>query len=211
MMHLTIFSTVSSFFSSSSEKRQRGTEGWDSGTPLTHPFQGAAASAEWLEKPRVPCHTRKPLGNTRSLILEKKGLRQQLPLQGEGLVLLLQNRGASGGMSGKQVPKSGKRRVLAQPWSPWLQGAGSAQGSKGKQKTNPLGPAKHRNGGHTMTERAPELHTVKSLKHFSEEPWLVPALLWNSSPVVTSTCSQALLEAGGLGGWMDGSPAWSAE
>lgn len=108
MMHLTIFSTVSSFFSSSSEKRQRGTEGWNLGTPLTHSFQGAAASAELLEKPRVPCHTGKPLGNTRSLILEKKQLSQQLCVQGEGVVLLLQNRGASGEMSGKQVPKSQK-------------------------------------------------------------------------------------------------------
>lgn len=99
MMHLTIFSTVSSFFSSSSEKKQRDTEGWNLGTPLTHAFQRAAASAEWLEKPRVPCDTGKPLGNSRSLILEKKGLSQQLPVQGEGLVLLLQNRGESGGMS----------------------------------------------------------------------------------------------------------------
>lgn len=105
MMHFTIFSTVSSFFSSSSEKRQRGTEGWDSGTPLAHPFPGAAASAETLEKPRVPCHTGKPLGNTGSLILEKKWLSQQLHVQGEGVVLLLQNWGASGETSGKQGPK----------------------------------------------------------------------------------------------------------
>lgn len=53
-----------------------------------------------------------------------------------------------------------------------------------------------------MTERAPELHTIKSLKCCSEEPWLVPALLWNSSTVFTSTCSQTLLEAGGLDGWI---------
>lgn len=84
MMHLTIFSTVSSFFSSSSsEKRQRGSEG--SGTRLTQPLPGAAASAETLEKPRVPCHSGKPLGNTGSLTLEKERLRQQLGVQGEGL------------------------------------------------------------------------------------------------------------------------------
>lgn len=52
-----------------------------------------------------------------------------------------------------------------------------------------------------MTERAPELHTVQSLKDSSEESWLVPALLWNSSTAFISTCSPPLLEAGGLDGW----------
>lgn len=85
---------------------------------------------------KSPGHTGKPLGNTRSLILEKKWLSQQLRVQGEGVVLLLQNRGASGELRWKQVPNSRKRRVLAQPWSPWLQDAASAQGSKGKQDTS---------------------------------------------------------------------------
>lgn len=78
MMHLTIFSTVSSFSSSSSsERRKGGTEGWDSDTELASPSLGAAMSAERSEKPCVPHHTGKPLENTRSLGLEKKWLKQQ--------------------------------------------------------------------------------------------------------------------------------------
>lgn len=50
-------------------------------------------------------------------------------------------------------------------------------------------------------ERAPELHAVQSLKDSSEESWLVPALLWNSSTAFISTCFPPLLEAGGLDGW----------
>lgn len=39
-------------------------------------------STERLEKPRVPHHTGKPLGNTRSLTLEKKWLKWQPCVQG---------------------------------------------------------------------------------------------------------------------------------
>lgn len=85
MMHLTIFSTVSSFSSSSSsEKRKRGTEGWAPGAQLARPSPGAATSAERSGKPCVPHHARKPLGNVRSLALEKKQLKQQPCVRGEG-------------------------------------------------------------------------------------------------------------------------------
>lgn len=72
------------------------------------------------------------------------------------------------------------------------------------QKINPLGSTKYRNGEHMVTERAPELHTVESLKDCSEQSWLVPALLWSSPTALTQPCFQPLLEAGGLDRWVDG-------
>lgn len=62
MMHLTIFSTVSSFSSSSSsEKRKRGTEGWDSDTQLASPSPGAATvDREVREALRPPSRREAP-------------------------------------------------------------------------------------------------------------------------------------------------------
>lgn len=57
----------------------------------------------------------------------------------------------------------------------------------------------------SLTEEAPELHTVRSLKSMLGKLGSVSAPLWYSSPAFIATCFWPLLEVGG--GWLDLQPS----